>query len=130
MSAVTLTTKCLKLNFLISLGCQSCGYTFNSLHIKLHRRYSGPVSALLPARYALRGHRRQERSDAMCQAFRIYLRARGDVADRTAAHDTESRLSGDLVHAAAIVARPSNAGSARLLPEPHEISSHMPLGQQ
>lgn len=111
-------------------GRQSCGYTFDSLHTELHRRNPSPVSAVLPARHALRGHRRQERSDAVRQAAGLHLRAGRDVADRATAHDSEPRLSGDLVHAAALVARPSHAGRARLVLEPHEISSHVPLGQQ
>jgi hypothetical protein len=60
----------------------------------------------------------------------IHMRARGDITNGAATHDPEPRLSRHLLYAAAIVARPSNARGARLLPEPDQISSHVSLGQQ
>lgn len=66
----------------------------------------------------------------MRQASGIHLRARGDVTDGAAAHDTEPRFSGDFVHAPAVVARPPDAGGARIIPQPHQVSSHVPVGQQ
>lgn len=66
----------------------------------------------------------------MRQASGIHLRARRDITDRATTHDSEPWLPRDFVYAAAIVARPSDAGSADFLPESHEVSSHMPLGQQ
>lgn len=64
----------------------------------------------------------------MCEAPRIHLRAGGDVADRATTHDPEPRVPRDFVHAAALVTRPPDTGSADVIPEPHEVSSHMPLG--
>lgn len=43
---------------------------------------------------------------------------------------SESRLPCDLVYAAAIVARPSNARGARLVSQPHQISGDVFVGQQ
>lgn len=66
----------------------------------------------------------------MRKATGIYMRACRNIANGAAAHDTESWLSGDFVHVAEIVAGSPDARGARILPEPHQISSHVPLGQQ
>lgn len=66
----------------------------------------------------------------MRKAAGIYLRARRNVADGAATHDTEPRFPGNFLHATAVFARPPHARGADVVPEPHEISSHMPVRQQ
>lgn len=58
------------------------------------------------------------------------MRTGGDLADGAAAHDPEPGLPGHLVHAAALLPRTSDPRSARILPEPHQVSGHLPVGQQ
>lgn len=66
----------------------------------------------------------------MRQTPRIHLRAGRNITDRSTTHDSEPWLPRDLIHATAIIARPPHTGSADILPESHEVSSHLPLGQQ
>lgn len=64
------------------------------------------------------------------EAVGLHLRTGGDIADSATAHDTESRLPGDILHAAAFVARASDFGGARLVSQFDQISGHLPVGQQ
>ena len=64
------------------------------------------------------------------QVAGLYLRAGGEQSDGAAAHDPEPRLPGYLVHAAALVPGSFDVGSAGLVPEPHQIPSHVSVGQQ
>lgn len=60
----------------------------------------------------------------------LHLRTSGDLADRAAAYDSESRIPGDIVHVAALVARASHAGGAWIVLESNQISGHVLVGQQ
>ena len=64
------------------------------------------------------------------QVAGLYLRAGGEQSDGAAAHDPEPGLPSYLVHAAALVPGSFDAGSAGLVPEPHQIPSHVSVGQQ
>lgn len=60
----------------------------------------------------------------------FHLRTGGELADSAAAHDPEPRIPCHLVHAAALLPRPSDARGIGLVPQPDQVPGHVSLGQQ
>lgn len=102
--------------YFLFIGCQSCCHTFHPLHTELHRWDTGSVSSLLSTRYALRGNWCQKRPDTVRKAAGIYLRARRNVADCAATHDTESRFPGNFLHVTTVIAGPPHARGVDVVP--------------